>query len=82
MESKKDDSGTIPESSNRSLAAGYLSYKLSTKWDADQPLLPLSIYAASDNIVICKLNGENTNQENLYTISGLYLLQNQVRLIF
>lgn len=35
MESKKDDSGTIPESSDRSLAAGYLFYKLSTKWGED-----------------------------------------------
>ncbi|MCP2036902.1 hypothetical protein L1279_003960, partial [Planomicrobium sp. HSC-17F08] len=34
MESKKDDSGTIPKSSDRSLAAGYLFYKLSIKWGA------------------------------------------------
>ena len=36
MESKKDDSGTIPKSSDRSLAAGYPFYKLSIKWGAVQ----------------------------------------------
>ena len=36
MEFKKDDSGTIPESSDGSLAAGYLFYKLSIKWGSDQ----------------------------------------------